>query len=239
MGPQAGRSGDKDGGKPSEQILQIVFSSAYKQKDVESSRKTLLDLVHYYPSANYWNDLVNITQSSLPRSDAYEIEINRVKLRAGVSFPADDYVDQAQLLIQKGLPGEAKAVLQQGFDAKVLGTGAGKSRETRLQALAGTQAAQDQKSLAKSETQAKSPEEWVAVAEGYASYGQYAKAIALTEKALAAGGLKNPDLVRLHLGQYKLADGKGADARADFAAVKDPAVARLAALWLLIGDSKS
>ena len=73
------------------------------------------------------------------------------------------------------------------------------------------------------------------MAEAYAGYGQYDKAISLTEQALAKpAGLKNPDDARLRLVTYYLSSGQKAKAQATAKAItaKD-GPADLARLYLL------
>ena len=74
----------------------------------------------------------------------------------------------------------------------------------------------------------------IAVAESYASYGDYDKAIASYQAGIKKGGLKNPAAAQLHLAQTLLAAGKKAEADAAFKAVKgDAAYEKLAAYWLI------
>jgi hypothetical protein len=74
----------------------------------------------------------------------------------------------------------------------------------------------------------------IAVADSYASYGQYDKALASYQSGLKKGGLKNTAAAQLHYAQALLAAGKKAEAAAAFKAVKgDAAYEKLANYWQL------
>ncbi|NGY07048.1 hypothetical protein G7Y85_19920, partial [Solimonas terrae] len=61
-----------------------------------------------------------------------------------------------------------------------------------------------------------------------------AKGIALMQQGIAKGGLKNPDVARLHLGYAQLLAGKKADAVRTLSSVRGKdGSASLARLWLI------
>ena len=77
------------------------------------------------------------------------------------------------------------------------------------------------------------------VAEAYAGYGQYDKAVTLAEAAIAKGNLKNPDDARLRLVTYYLALGQKPKAEAAAKAIKGTdGPADLARLSLLAAKTK-
>lgn len=110
--------------------------------------------------------------------------------------------------------------------------GKNKSREQRLEAMAKSQAAQDEPALAK--TAANTPKAKAALGEAYASYGKIDKAIALYKEALGSS-FAEADLARLHLGQAPLAKGDTAAATKALQSVKNPKLSGLANLWIVAG----
>ncbi|MCE9651127.1 MAG: hypothetical protein K8R18_16025 [Parvibaculum sp.] len=217
------------GRKPDEAILQLWLSSAFYAQNKSSQRAALTALVESYPSQAYIGDLLNLVEADLGRSDRMSLEVFRLKLAAAMLKTSDEYIEMAQLAIQLGFPGEARAVMAKGFTAGVLG-GKNKSREQRLETMAKQQAGQDEPTLAAT---ADTPKAKAALAEAYASYGKADKAIALYNEVLAAGP-RDADIIRLHLGQAYLAKGDAASARKSFAAVGDAKLAGLAHLWITV-----
>jgi hypothetical protein len=68
----------------------------------------------------------------------------------------------------------------------------------------------------------------------YLSYGENDKAIEAINRGVAKGGVKNPDEAGLLLGMaYLRANNKAEAAKAFQTVTKDPAMARIAKLWML------
>lgn len=222
------------GRKPDEAILQLWHSSAFYARDKSGQRAALTALVENYPSQAHIGDLLTLVAADLGRSDRMSFEVFRLKLAAGLLKTSDAYIEMAQLAIQLGFPGEAKAVMAKGFAAGVLG-GKNKSREQRLETMAKQQVAQDEPTLAAT---ANTPKARAALAEAYASYGKADKAITLY-KDVSSVAPRDADLIRLHLGQAYLARGDVASANKSFAAVGDAKLAGLARLWIAVARSKN
>jgi len=223
-------------GRPvKEEWLQIQLSCAHKAKDPNSMRDALEQLVRVNPgNKDYWRDLINAFRAA-NTSDAINLESFRLMRQVGALSTAEDYVEMAQVAVLVGVPGEAQAIIKQGYDKKLLGAGGDASRHDRLKKMADDAATQDQKetaALAKEAASATTGEKDIAVADSYASYGDYEKAIASYQSGLKKGGLKNAAAAQLHLGQTLLAAGKKAEAQAAFKAVKgDAAYEKLATYW--------
>lgn len=225
-------------GKPvKEDWLQLAMSAEFKLGDMAAVQKSLKSLVARYPSAEYWQQLLDIMQRQPGLSDRNNLDIYRLRNATGALKAGDEMVEMAQLAIQAGLPGEAEAVLEKGFATNVLG-GNNKERELRLLNMAKSQAATDQKSLPafdKEAAAAKTGDADVKLGEAYMSYGQYDQAIAAIQRGIAKGGLKNSDDAQMRLGLAYLKAGKKAEALTAFRAVKsDPRLAEIAGLWTII-----
>jgi hypothetical protein len=153
---------------------------------------------------------------------------------------AGDYMEAAQRALLAGLPGDAKAILDKGYAAGVLGKDTQADREKRLATMAAQQAGDDSKTLAQQESDAAKAANglaWEKLGEAYASYGQYDKAIAAYSQALQKGGLQRPDDAQLHLGIAYLVKGDAVHARATLVAVHgDGGTRALARLWLIYGE---
>lgn len=227
----------KAAGRPvKEDWLQLQLSCAHKANDKAASINALEQLVRSYPSKDYWHDLITFWRAQYGTSDALNLESLRLMKQVGTLDKAEDYTELAQVALLLGLPGEAQAAINEGFQKTVLGAGA-QGRDDRLRKMADDQATQDQASLAKDEKEAMAAptgEADVKLGEAYASYGQYDKAIEAMQRGLKKGGVKNVAAAQLHLGQTYLKAGKKAEAQSAFKAVKgDAAYEKLAQYWLM------
>jgi tetratricopeptide (TPR) repeat protein len=128
--------------------------------------------------------------------------VQRLKLANGLMTKADEYMELAQLALQAGLPVEAKAIVDKGYAAGVLGTGEQAARHQRLKDLVLKSEADSAAGLAKNAADAatfKDGNEMVKVGTVYASMGQHDKAVQLIEQGIAKGNLKRPDDAKLRL----------------------------------------
>jgi hypothetical protein len=220
-----------------EPVLQLLVTSEYKQKNDAGYRDALKLLVARYPKKEYWRDLIASVQKEPGFSDRLALDLDRLMAATGTLETPEQYMEAAQLALQQGLPGDAKALLDKGYAAGVLGKGGGAERQQRLAAMASRQAAEDVKTLPQLASEAEAAHDglaWVKLGEAYASYGQYDKAIAAFQKGLQKGGLKHPDDARLHLGIACLGAGQKDKAAAALNSVAgNDGTRELAQLWLL------
>ena len=223
-------SAEKAGKAPQESWLQIQMASARQAGDKASREAALVKLVKYAPSDVYWKQLLADTQRAIGTSDRMTLELDRVLRAKGYMDSSRRYMEAAQIAIQLGLPGEAQGLMEEGFEKGVLG-GKDKSREQRLLNMAKKLSTEDKQTLSKD---APTPKGKAALAEAYASYGEYETAIALYEAALKTPAFEGADIARLHLAQAYLATGKKVDARKALKDVKSPKAAQLAMLWSLV-----
>jgi tetratricopeptide (TPR) repeat protein len=206
-------------------------------KDNAGRVDTLKQLAALYPKKEYWTDLVTAVAQKPGFASRLALDLDRLKLATGTLTQANDYMDAAQLALLANLPGDAKTILDKGYAAGVLGTGADADRQKRLATMAGGEASQGSAGLAKQASDAAAAPKGDALeklGETYASFGQYPQAIAAYQQAIQKGGLQYPDDAKLHLGIAQLAAGQKPQARQTLAAVTGAdGTADLAQLWLL------
>jgi hypothetical protein len=137
-----------------------------------------------------------------------------------------------------GLPGEAKAVVDEG---KAKGAFDASSKAiNEIGAAAGAKVAADKASLAGSEKSAASAANGKAAlgtADAYFGYGDYAKAATLYKLALQKGGV-DAATVNMRLGEALAKAGQAAEAKQAFAQVTGPR-AELAQFWTLWVDQNA
>jgi tetratricopeptide (TPR) repeat protein len=170
-------------------------------------------LVTYYPTNKQY---VGIYLSDLPGkpgfSSRFSLDLLRLRLASGNVSTAADYMEMAQLLLQAHLAAEAKTVIDKGYAAGVLGTGAEASRHQRLRDLINKTVVDSKATLDKRAAEAKTEktgEDLVSVGTEYASLGQYDEAVSLIQQGIAKDALKRPEDAKLRLGVAMLQAGKG------------------------------
>ena len=224
-----------------ENWLQLQMSSYHNLNRDKDSVAVLDQLLVSYPSPRYWKDRLIILQTAGSMSDRDRVELYRLKRAAGV-LEADEVVEMAEIAMAIGLPGDAKSVLEYGFDTKIIGAGNNKDRENRLLNKARADSAEDMKALEKQATQSQAAAKGdleTKVGEAYMTYGQYDKAAAAISDGLKKGGVESEDLAKLHLGETLFAQKKYAEAAKTFKSVKaDSDVGKFAKLWAILAGNK-
>lgn len=227
----------KKGQTPKEQMLQLMLSSCVKLKDDACATKALEKLVVDYPKPDYWQNIVYSMIRAPDTTDTLLLNTYRLALEVDALKQPQDYTEMAQLAIEQGSPGEAVAILEDGFKKNVFTDQRDKDRNQRLLESAKKAAAADQAALAKLDSEAsrgKAGAADVAVGKGFLSYGQFDKAEAAIARGVAKGGLRNADEATLLLGIAQLKGGKKDQAIKTFKSLKgDPKYARLGNLWAL------
>ncbi len=235
-------SADKSGKEVKLEWLQLLMSAEYEQKNTAGVADVLEMLLKRYPSQKYWRDRIQMVQDLPDLGDRENFEILRLMNETGVLEGADEYVELAEIAIQLGLPGEAKSVLDKGFANQSLGVGEAADRQKRLLNMAGTQAADDSKSLAQIEKEtaaAATGDPDVKTGEAYLSYGQVDAAVTALQRGLGKGSLTSPDTANLQLGVALYRQGKIEEAKTALAAVtQNKALTELARLWTLFIQQK-
>jgi hypothetical protein len=232
------RSSDAAGRPVKEEMLNLLMSSEYEQKNEAGVESALEMLAVRYPKPQYIKDLISTKERNLRGgSTKTSLDVALLKYTVGVFSTPRDYTDLTELALQDGLPGLAKQVMEKGNAEGVLGKEpTTKDREARLLNMATTQAAADQKNLEAGEAEAakqKTGDALVKFGEAYLSYGMHDKAIAATEAGIAKG-VTNADDAKLRLGIAYQVAGQKAKANEAFKGITPGSVpAQIASLWKL------
>ena len=207
------QAAESAGRRPDEDDL-LRLADAYrhtgnKAGDLQVKEK----LVTYYPSNKQYVGIYLSDVVGKPGfSSRFSLDLLRLRLASGNVTTAADYMEMAQLLLQAQLPAEAKVVIDKGYAAGVLGTGAEASRQQRLRDLVNKNLVDSKASLAKRTADAKvekTGDDLVSIGAEYASLGQYDEAIDLIQQGIAKDNLKRPEDAKLRLGVAMLQSGKG------------------------------
>jgi hypothetical protein len=234
LGPQLDAQ-VKAGKTPTMEDLRLYGSAAVKVKDNAAYQKSLEMFVSYYPSDDYWADLIKRAVFQKPGfNEANYADVLRLQFAASKAMPPENYNDLAELALKDGFPAEAKKVVDAGFASGALSTGAHKQLRDR----ATKQAADDVKSIASSEAGAakgKGGAGLVNLGWEYVNMDQFDKGIGFIEQGIAKGGLKSADEAKLRLGIAYARAGNKDKAIQTFETVKaGGGLSDMARLWILL-----
>jgi tetratricopeptide (TPR) repeat protein len=216
-----------------ETTLRMLAASYAKLGDDAGYMGTLEKLLIHHPKKDYWAEMLARIQTKPSFSDRLTLDVYRLRIVTGTLNEPAQYLELAELALQDGLPAEAKKVVEAGYAAGKLGTGADAGRHQRLRDMANRQAAEDEKSLG-ADVIGRNAEALVSTGQALVSVGRVDEGIGLIDKGIAKGGLKHPEEAKLHLGQAYLTGGNKNKAVEVFKSIKGAdGVSDLARLWAI------
>lgn len=219
------------GETPPEGLYKQALALAYEAKSPKAIELTR-ELIAAYPTAQNWRDgLMIFREMRNPTGDA-NLDLMRLMRAANALNGERDYYELAEAANTKGLPGEAKAVIDAGVAAKAINATQPAFKD--LLASASSKVEQDRASLPGLEKKAMASADGklaLATGDAYYGYGDYAKAAALYRAALEKGSI-DANIANTRLGMALGLAGQKAEAEVAFKAVTGPR-ADLAGYWLL------
>jgi len=215
---------EKAGKTPTQEDLKLLLSAAHESKDAAAYATAVEKMVAYYPSDDYWSELIRVGVIKKPGfSQDNFMTVLRLEFAAMKTLREEDYVDLAETALRDGFPTEAKNVMDAGYSAGVLGKGANAKAHGQLRDRANKGAADDAKNIASGEAsaaKAKTGAGLVNLGWAYSTMGQHDKAIGFIQQGIAKGGLKQPDEAKLRLGAAQAKAGRKDEAIKTFESVK-------------------
>ncbi len=214
--------------KPTEETLRLAAAIYYEMGDPVGRRNTLEQLVLFYGKPQDWHDLFQLARNEKGLSDEGALDIYRLRLLVGDLKTDSEYLEMAQQALITNYPNEAKAVLDKGAAAKVLGG----ERVARMNKMAGDNVAKDPAEQQQLKAKAASdPNAHVKLGLIYWTYGKNKEA----EDEIRAGmmgKLADPEAAKVALGHVLLAEGKKPEAATTFSSVaRNSKSASVARLW--------
>lgn len=233
---------EQAGRRPDEGDLLRLADAQQRTGNNAGYSGTLEKLLTYYPKKDYWNAHL----ARLPRKpgfgDRFALDVMRLRLASGTLSKTEDFMEMAQLSLQAGLPAEGRRIVDQGYKAGLLGTGAEAARHQRLKDLAVKQEGEQKAAIAGQASEAaneKTGDDLVKVGYAYVTLGEVDKGIELIEKGMAKGGLKRAEDAKLRLGMaQQLSPKLKARANQTLRSVQGAdGVADIARLWIVAGPN--
>ncbi len=230
---------EASGQKAPEPWYQTRLQIAYDAKLTSEVGPASLALVTAYPKPANWSNSLLIFRDSNNADDQLNLDVLRLMRTLGALGAERTWQEYASLAVEKGLPGEAKAVLDEGIASRAL-TGT-KPMEKETATLANSKVAADKASLAGLEKEsAKAANGKLALGTGdaYYGYGNYAKAVEMYRLAVSKGGIDLPT-ANLRLGAALSMVGDKAGATTALQAVNTGPRQELAQFWLIRTNGKA
>ena len=215
------------GAKAPEAWYKRALAIAYKAKSPQAT-KLSRDWIQAYPSTTGWHDALAVYQNIAALDESTTLDLMRLKRVTG-ALGAGDYFNYGDIAVRKGYPGEAKAILDEGFAANIVKKS--DSSFSQLYALASQKAQGDQASLAAAPAANLTAAQALNTGDAWYGYGDYAKAVAFYQAAASKSGA-DANRVNLHLGMALARQGDKAGATAALNKVTG-AEAELAKYWLV------
>ena len=191
--------------------------------------KLSLSWLKDYPERTNWRDALVIYRDLHPADPELDLDIMRLQRAAGALKGERDYAEYAEATYLK-FPGEAKGVVDEGVAAGAINLAQSRSLK-ELSTIAGGKVAADKASLKKSAPTGRTA---LGIADAYASYGDYASAIEMYDKAASLGGV-DANTVNLRKGAALAKSGQKDAAKQVLAQVTGPR-ADLAQFWMVFID---
>ncbi len=221
----------------SEDELGMLANIQLKKNDKAGYVNTIEKLAANYPSARYWNDLLNRVQAKPGFSSRLGVDVYRLKLANNLMKKPSEYMEMAQLVLQAKAPAEAVKIIDKGYKAGALGTGPDAARHGRLKDLAEKNLAEQNKNFAALQAEyeaAKDNDALVGLGYAMVQAGQADKGLKLMEAAIKSGDLKRADEAKLRLGEAYAAAGKKQQAINTFKSIRgNDGTADLARYWIM------
>lgn len=218
------------GRKPAEDWYKRPVAVAYGAKS-PLTYGLARDWVSAYPSAKNWREAILLYGQMSGADDATMIDLYRLQRIKRALVGNGDYARYAQFAIDRGLSGEAKGVLEEGFAANAIDRNHAMIKALYTQAAA--KSAGDRASLAGQAQIALSGAQSkpvMVLGEAYFGYGDYAKAAELFRSARGKAGV-DAELANLRLGMAMAAAGDQAGANTALRLVTGQR-AEIARYWL-------
>lgn len=219
---------------PGEDRLRMLMSCQAQLKDLDGYLDSAEKLVHYHPKPEHWQELLMRLPARTGFADRLGLDLLRLKAAVVGLDDAADLLDAAALAQEAGLAVEASRLMAGGYARGLFGKGPQAAAQAKLRDTSARAAADDEAVM-----RGKGPAPKTALAMAtwgmnYMSAGHTDRGAALIEEALAKGGLKNPEDMRLRLGAQLALAGQAERADRTLAAVQGTdGTAELARLWRL------
>jgi tetratricopeptide (TPR) repeat protein len=219
------------GAKADEGWYRRAVAIAYESNLTAQMPAVSIALVKAYPNPTNWRDILLIFRETNKLDDQTNLDALRLQMAAGALSGERDYYEYADLASSRGLPGEAKKVIDAGIAAGALNPS--KQVVKELNTAVSGRIASDKASLSAAEKEARAAANGrsaLGTGDAFYGYAMYDKAIEMFRLALQKGGIDAAVAnTRLGMSYAKVKDVPNADIAFD--SVTTQPRATLAKYW--------
>jgi tetratricopeptide (TPR) repeat protein len=205
----------------------IQFGMAAKLADPVT--KLTFGWLRSYPEKTNWRDALVIYRDLHAVDAELNLDFMRLQRAVGALRGERDFAEYAEATYLK-FPNEAKSVVDEGVAAGAVNPAQSRSIK-ELSGIAAGRIAGDKASLKKSAANGRAA---LGIADAYASYGDYASAVEMYDKAVTLGGI-DANIAKLRKGAALARSGQKDAAKQVLSTVTGPR-ADLAQYWILSVD---
>ena len=220
--------------KPGEDTLKILADSASNLEDEDLYLEGLKLLVEYYPTPDYWSDLLYRKQAQGVFKTVGDLHFYRLMAASDAWKDPGEFIDAAEAFIKAGYPREAQLTLQAGKNKGMLPSPQlGKIFDDKFRQVEAL-VKQDQLSLKQLANMSSAKGDGL-VSNGHnlVLYGEHQTGLGMMQQGIAKG-VKNDFLANLALGEAAWLAGEKDLARSQFNSIKLQQVeGEVAVMWLL------
>jgi hypothetical protein len=225
------------GRKAPENWYGVAITQAGKAKMPSEGARWTASYIKAYPTPVVWNKSLAVYRDTNKLDPQIQLDVFRLMHDVKALAGAQDYFDYAAISTERGLPGESKAIIEEGYASGAVSRTIPQIKE-RLADAEGKIPA-DRAALPALETRSASAADGKlasSTGNAFLAYGDNAKALALYDIALKKGGAIDINAVNLRRGIALSRLGRKPEAKIAFQAVngvqKD-----LAGFWLIYLDT--
>jgi tetratricopeptide (TPR) repeat protein len=229
-----------EGKEPTEQQLRQLNFCYFQNGDKPKRAAVMEQLATKFPKRDYFIDLMNMYQDEGADNRAM-LNFYRLGLERDWLAREAEFLEYADMALEAGAPAEAQSAYEAGAKK---GAVAGGERANRIKTQSKQLTAEDRKTIAALDKEAKAGkngEADVKVGLAYLGLGEYQKAVEATQRGLQTdriGKVKRVDDAWMQLGiAYTELGNRAAAVKAFQEAAKDPRMAKAADLWLKLQAS--
>ncbi len=181
-----------------------ALAIAYDAKLPAETARFGMGLVGDYPTTDTWRTSVQTYRDTAALDQQGDLDSLRLMRAAGALAGERDYYEYANLANDKGYPGEAKAVIDEGMSSNMVSAQVKNSKAlAELKTVTGPKIAGDKASLPaldKSARAAPDGKKALLTGDAYLGYGMYPQAADLFRVAVQKGGV-DANVANLRLGE--------------------------------------
>jgi hypothetical protein len=225
------------GKTPKNDHLKILRSTYTQLEDNAKLMATRELFLTYYPDRLVWGDMLDAVRRAKDFDERWLLDWCRLAYQVGAFDKESQFMLYAQTAMEKEYPYDARAALESGFAANVLGKGENAARHKTMRDKANKRVEEEknpkfQQKLENDVRTSKTGIGLVNLGTNYVVNNEAERGVKYIEEGIAKGGIRNMDEAKLHLIMGYLKAGNRTKADEIYKTLApEQAASKLAKLW--------